>query len=374
MRIPCTIMRGGTSKGVLLRARDLPAEPEARDAVILKVFGSPDRRQIDGLGGADPLTSKLAIVGPPSRGDADIDYTFGQVLIEEARVDYGGYCGNVAAAVAAFAVDEGFVEAGGEAAGVRIHCTNMGRTIRARVPLRDGRAAEEGEAAISGVPGTGAPIDLDFADTVGSATGRLLPKGPAFELPGFGGMRLTVVDAGTPMVFVDAAAFGVGTADGPEEIDGRADLLAEIEDIRTKAARLAGLAAADGRVGDNYPLVGLVRGPADYRAYSTGAPVAAAAMDVWSREIFLGRTHKAYGVSEAVCTAAAAAIAGTVVEGHARAGAAARGRLRIGHPNGVIEAAIEAEAGPDGPVFRRIAVVRTARRILDGHVYVRGAG
>lgn len=373
MKIPCTIMRGGTSKGILINALDLPGDPAARDAVILKVFGSPDRRQIDGLGGADPLTSKLAIVGPPTRNDADIDYTFGQVLVDRAKVDYGGYCGNVASAVAAYAVDEGFAPARGKTALVRIHCTNMNRVIRAEVPLDGGRAAEEGEAAIAGVPGTGAAIELDFADTAGSASGRLLPAGRAFELPGFGGVRLSVVDAGTPMVFVEASAFDVAPGDGPTEIDARRDMLAKIEEIRIEAARHAGLLDARGEVSDNYPLVGLVRAPADYRTYSSREPVAAADMDLWSREIFLGFTHKAYGVAESVCTAAAALVPGTVAHGCTRAGAAQRGLVRIGHPNGVMEVRVEAEAGAEGPVFRRIAIVRTARRILDGQVYVRGA-
>jgi 2-methylaconitate cis-trans-isomerase PrpF len=366
-------MRGGTSKGVVLRRADLPDDAQRRDAIILRIFGSPDRRQIDGLGGADPLTSKLAIVGPPTRRDADVDYTFGQVLIEEAAVDYGGYCGNIAAAVAAYAVDEGFVDANGADAVVRIHCTNMGRLITAEVPVADGRTRDAGDVAIAGVPGTGAPIKLDFADTAGSASGSPLPLGPALELAAFGDIRLSVVDVGNPMVFVDRASFDVGPADGPEQIDGRRKLLSRLEAIRIAAGREIGLAGDDGEVGENIPLVALVGEPADYTSYGTRHRVAAADMDLWARTIFLDRTHKAYGVSETVCTAAAAVLPGTVVHQHTRTGAADRGRVRIGHPSGIIEAEVDVAACDGAPRFRRISVVRTARRILDGQAHVPAA-
>ena len=182
MKIPCTIMRGGTSKGIILRAETLPADPKERDAIILKIFGSPDRRQIDGLGGADPLTSKLALIGAPSRTDADIDYTFADVLIDRPIVDYSGYCGNITSAVAAYAVDEGYVRPTEPSTVVRIHNTNTGRIIKARVSIKDGRVLEKGNVAIAGVPGTAAPIDLDFAGTAGSISGKLLPAGATLEL------------------------------------------------------------------------------------------------------------------------------------------------------------------------------------------------
>lgn len=366
-------MRGGTSKGIVLRAEDLPDDPRRRDAVILRIFGSPDRRQIDGLGGADPLTSKLAIIGAATRDDADVDYTFGQVLIEEAAVDYAGYCGNIATAVAAYAVDEGFVAADGPSVRVRIHCTNTGRLIVAEVPVADGRAREAGDVAIAGVPGTGAPIKLDFSDTGGSACGRVMPLGPALELPGFGNVRLSIVDVGNPMVFVDRASFGVAATDGPDDIDGRRDLLSRLEAIRVAAGREIGLAGPDGEVSDNIPLVALVGEPADYESYATREPVSADDMDVWAREIFLNRTHKTYGVSEIVCTAVAAVLPGTVVHERTRAGVAGRSRVRLGHPSGVVDAEVEIDTSGGDPRLRRIAVVRTARRILDGHVYIPAA-
>ena len=173
----CSIIRGGTSKGIFIKENELPDDPAARDAVIRAVFGSPDIRQIDGLGGADVLTSKLAIIGPPSRPDADVDYTFGQVSFETDKIDYSGNCGNISSAVGPYAIDEGMVRADGEAAFVRIHMKNTGRILRAEVPTRDGRAVETGDFAIDGVPGTGARITLDWSDTAGGVTGKLLPTG-----------------------------------------------------------------------------------------------------------------------------------------------------------------------------------------------------
>ena len=228
-----------------------------------------------------------------------------------------------------------------------------------------------GDVAIAGVPGAGAPITLDFADTGGSASGRVMPLGPAPELPGFGNVRLSIVDIGNPMVFVDRVSFDVAATDGPDHIDGRRDLLSRLEAIRVAAGREIGLAGPDGEVSDNIPLVALVGEPADYENYATRRPVSADDMDVWVREIFLDRTHKTYGVSEIVCTAAAAVLPGTVVHEHTRAGVT--GRVRLGHPSGVVEAEVEIDRSDGDPRFRRIAVVRTARRILDGHVYIPAA-
>lgn len=370
MKVPCTIMRGGTSKGIILRDDDLPRDPDKREAVILRIFGSPDRRQIDGLGGADPLTSKLAIVGPSARDDADIDYSFGQVLIDEAKINYGGYCGNLAAAVAAYAVDEGYVTATGSTAVVRIHCTSVARLITAEVPVEDGRARQRGDVAIAGVPGTGAPIKLDFTRTAGSISGSLLPLGRTTTMSAHEDGRLTVVDIGNPVVFLDRKTFGFKPTDGPDEIDSRVDLLDSIEEIRVTTARQCGICRADGAVSDDIPLVVLVGSPADYQSYSSGRTVRADEMDLWAREIFLKRTHKTFGVAETVCTAVAAALSGTVVNHRLRPGALGSGRVRIGHPCGVIDAEVSLDETDGVPAVRHVSVVRTARRILDGQVYV----
>jgi 2-methylaconitate cis-trans-isomerase PrpF len=370
MKIPCTIMRGGTSKGIILRSDTLPSDPLARDSIILKIFGSPDRRQIDGLAGADPLTSKVALVGPASRADADIDYTFADVLIEKPVVDYSGYCGNVTSAVAAYAVDEGFLTAVEPVTVVRIHNTNTQRIIRAQVTVRDGRAVEIGDVEIAGVPGTAAPIYLDFADTAGSISGTLLPAGTSVELRAPSPIRASIVDIGNPMVFVRAGDFGVATTDGPDELNARQDLLARLEEIRVQGAQYLGLVRNGRAVSASIPAVALVAGPADYQAYSSKRPIAADSMDFWSREIFIGSVHKAYGVSETVCSTVAALIPGTVVHDVSRAGAAARGRVRLGHPSGVIEARVAVDLAGVQPVVNEVSVVRTARRIMDGMVYV----
>jgi 2-methylaconitate cis-trans-isomerase PrpF len=374
MKIPCTIMRGGTSKGIILRPDNLPSDPAARDAIILRIFGSPDRRQIDGLGGADPLTSKLALVGPPSRADADIDYTFADVLIQDATVDYSGYCGNITSAVAAYAVDEGFAPITEPVTIVRIHNTNTKRLITASVPVERGRAVERGDVIIAGVPGSGAPILLDFADTSGSFTGRLLPAGITTNLPGPGGVVASVLDVGNPMVFVPAAAFGVDVNDGLEELNGRKELLRALTDLRIAGARILGLFQNGQPTSESVPAVALVAAPADYTSYSTGQMIAAETMDLWAREFFLGSFHKAYGVSETVCTAVAASIPGTVVHVVAREPAARRGAVRIGHPSGVIDATVKLDLSPEGPVLRKVTIQRTARRLLDGLAYVPDEG
>ena len=177
LRVPVVIMRGGTSKGIFIKENDLPKDQKERDAIILSIFGSPDVRQIDGLAGADPLTSKLAIIGPSTHPDADVDYTFGQVSINSPLVDYNGNCGNISSGVGHFAIDESLVNAEGPVTTVRIHNTNTGKILKAEVEVRDGHAAVAGDCSIAGVPGTSAPIWMDFAGTAGAATGKTLPTG-----------------------------------------------------------------------------------------------------------------------------------------------------------------------------------------------------
>jgi len=365
-------MRGGTSKAVVLRGRDLPEDPAERDRVILGIFGSPDRRQIDGLGGADPLTSKLAVVDPPTRTDADVDYTFAQVGIMEPRVDYGGNCGNISAAVAAYAVDEGLVAPTEPFTPVRIHNTNTRKIITAYVPVTAGRASWQGDFAIAGVPGTGACIRLDFAETVGSCTGRLLPTGNIVDrlaVPDRGELRLSVVDVAGPMIFVAADALGIATTAGPDDLDRQKDLLATLEKIRVDMARRIGLTDPQGFVSDNVPLIAVVAAPAGYRAF-TGQLIPAEAMDLWSREMFRGATHKAYGVTETICTAIAASLEGTIVHHVLRRQAATTGQIRIGHPSGVIEAEVALTPSNGSLTVQRALVGRTARRLMDGYVHV----
>jgi 2-methylaconitate cis-trans-isomerase PrpF len=373
MKIPCTIMRGGTSKGVFLRATDLPPPGLARDQTLLRIFGSPDRRQIDGLGGADPLTSKVAIIGEPSRKNADIDYTFGQVGIETGYVDYGGYCGNILAGVAAYAVDEGFVKASADTVEVRVNVTNTGRIVYARVPARDGRFQPKGDLGIAGVPGTGAPILLNFAKTVGSVSGRVLPTGrpvDTIELDGMGRVEISLVDVANPMIFVRMSDFGVAAALGPDQLDPRRDLIERIELIRRQVARQFKITMPDGSISENIPLVALVGLPEEYVAYGSNAAVGASEVDFISREFFAGRLHKAYGIGETVCTVAAALTQGTLVHQAAREPRISARHVSFGHPSGALRVEVEADTSEIEPIFKAIIVARTARRILDGFVYL----
>ena len=373
MRLPCTIMRGGTSKAVVVRRDDLPFEASVRDRVLLALFGSPDRRQIDGLGGADPLTSKVAIVAAPSVGDADIDYTFGQVSITDKRIDYAGYCGNVLAAVAQYAVNHGFVKSptGAPSGRVRVHVTNVGRMITADVPLENGAAAERGGYQIAGVPGSGAPIRIDFSGTIGSITGRLLPSGNAvdsIDVPRYGTLAISIVDAGNPMAFVAASAFGLRGTESADELDANHDLIATLEDIRTRVAARHGIVGPDSRPSDNIPLVALVSPPASYGSYEGRAQINAATMDFCSIEFFCGKVHKAYGVGETVCTAAAALLSETVVGQMVAKHARGRGGVRFGHPSGVIEVETDCDGdeATSETMIRTIALYRTARLIMEG--------
>ncbi|HYU19308.1 MAG TPA: PrpF domain-containing protein [Chloroflexota bacterium] len=371
LKVRCVFMRGGTSRGAYLRAEDLPSDPVERDCLLLAIYGSPDPRQIDGIGGADPLTSKVAIIGPTSRPDADVDYTFGQVQIAEAKVDYRGNCGNISAGVGPFAVDEGLVEPVEPITTVRVHNTNTGKVIVASVPVANGVALACGEAEIAGVPGSGASIMLDFLDSGGSMTGRLLPTGEprqVLSIPS-GPIEASIVDAANPCVFVRARDVGLDGTELPD-VFGQPDLLARFEQIRGAAAVELGFCDAPARaaaVTPTVPKMVWIAPPADY-VDSRGRSIRADAITLLVRCLSMQRPHKALAVSVAICTGAAAATAGTVVHDAHRPGDPPS-RLRLGHPAGVLVADVVVEDGPDGPYLRRGAIERTARRIMDGYVY-----
>ncbi len=375
-RIRCVIMRGGTSRGLFVMRGDLPADPALRDRVILRLYGSPDVRQIDGLGGADPLTSKLAVIGPSTRPVADVDYTFGQVSITDAFVDWAGNCGNISSAVGPFAIDEGLVDAVEPLTTVRIHQTNTRCLIVAEVEVVNGKAAVGGDYHIDGVPGGGARIALDFSDTAGAVTGRLLPTGnpvDRLDVPGVGPFEVSIVDAGTPCVFVRAADLGLRGTETPAEIDGDRALNERIERIRGAAAAHVGIVddwAAAAKTSPYLPFFGIISPPADYVDFTTGRTVAADEVDFVSRLLFMLKMHKAYPVTGTVCTGAAARIPGTIVYAAARPESRTRPLVLIGHPAGVIdvEAAVEMEGSE--PRLVRASVGRTARRLMEGYAFV----
>lgn len=374
LAVRCVWMRGGTSRGAFLRVEDLPADAAARDRVILAIYGSPDVRQIDGLGGADPLTSKVAVIGPPSRPDADVDYVFGQVRIAEPLVDYRGTCGNLLAAVGSFAIDEGVIPATEPLTRVRIHDVNLRTLVVAEVPVLAGRARTAGDAAVPGVPGTGAPIKLDFSASGPTLRRGLLPTGsPVDELAGADGRRYraSLVDAGNPAVFVLAADFGL---DPDALVASRYDaaLMRRLEELRGAAAVRLGLVADATRAAAESPTIPkiyLVHPRADYTT-PAGRRIGRDRVDLVARGLAMQRLHLAYAATVGIATAAAAHVPGTVVASVLDA-PTAPAVVRIGHPGGVlsIEAAVDLRA-EGGPRLTRGVIERTARRLMAGEAYV----
>ncbi|HSB72306.1 MAG TPA: PrpF domain-containing protein [Candidatus Methylomirabilis sp.] len=372
-KIRAAIIRGGTSKGVYLLANELPTDPALRDKVILSIFGSPDPRQINGLGGADPLTSKLAIIAPSRREGADVDYTFAYVGIDKAVVDYDGNCGNISQGVGPFAVDEGLVPVTQPITRVRIFNTNTKKIIEAEVPVRGGKAITEGDFVVNGVPGTGAKIVLNFVNSGGSKTGKLLPTGNVvdkMELADGRSVRVSLVDAANPAVFVQAADIGFTGKELPRDTASNPRILAIMEEIRVKAALGMGLAASPEKVSPAVPKVAFVAPPQDYETI-TGKTIAAAECDLLARTKALAVMHKAYAVTGGICVGAAALIDGTVVNEVVGSRAKTAGVVRVGHPSGVSDFVIAVSRKPTGEFeLTQSGVAGTSRRIMDGYVYV----
>jgi len=375
LRIPAVFMRGGTSRAIFFREADLPSDPAVRDRIILAAMGSPDSygRQLDGMGGGISSLSKVAIIAPPGRPDADVNYTFGQVSVTDALVDYTGNCGNISSAVGPYAIDEGLVPVPREGEGtVRIHNTNTRKIIVARVPVRDGQAAAEGDFVLQGVSGTGARIALEFLDPGGAVTGKLLPTGTVkdvLEIPGIGGLMVSVVDATNPMVFVRAADLGLQGTEHPEAIDRNTALTTRLEQIRATVAVRIGLAGTTeeaSRKSPAVPKIALVSPPVLYRDLS-GAEVPATSTDICARVMSMGKAHRAFALTAAMCLAVAARIPGTVVqEAVGPAAADPSSDIRLGHPSGVLPIAASVRGGH----AEKVIVYRTARRLMEGSIRI----
>lgn len=366
-------MRGGSSKGGFFLAQDLPADERGRAAWLLAAYGSPDARQIDGIGGADALTSKAAIVAPSSRPDADVEYTFCQIGIERAQVSTGGSCGNMLAAVGPFAIYHGLVAPGVDTTRVRIYTTNTRQVVTATVPMQDDMPAVEGDCRIAGVPGDGAQIMLDFGDCKGALTGKLLPTGNARDTIVIDGrpVEVSLVDAATPFVFVKAADVGAQGSESPSEIAANAPLMRRLEEARSWAAHAVGRVAdpADATAkSPNVPRVIMVAPPAAYTAVD-GRTIAAEDFDVLVRQLAMQKPHKALAVVGSVCSAVAAAVEGSVVQDCKRGATA--GTTRLGHPSGVlhVESAVERDANGVYTI-RKAQIERTARLIMAGTLYL----
>jgi 2-methylaconitate cis-trans-isomerase PrpF len=375
-RLPAVFMRGGTSKAIVLERKHLPAEPSEWDAIFLSIMGSPDPngRQLDGMGGGLSSLSKIAVVGPSSRTDADVDYTFAQIAIGEAKVDYSGNCGNISSAIGPFALEAGLVPcpANGPAR-VRIHNTNTGKIIIAEFPTDAGKLAQTGSCQIDGVTGTAAPIRLEFLEPGGAKTGQLLPTGRVcnrVEIAGCGSFTLSCVDAANPCVFVDAEALGKRGIETPEQLEKDRDFCQLMQRIRATGAVLMGLAhdldsaAALGSI----PQVAMVAPPQQMTTLG-GQLIAAESMDLCIRAVSMAQQHRAVPITGAICTAVAAAIPGSVVNELARPD---RQGLRVAHPSGIVEVDAQISgSATNGWSVDFGAVYRTARRLFEGQVFYR---
>jgi 2-methylaconitate cis-trans-isomerase PrpF len=360
--VPCVFMRGGTSRGALFLESDIPSEPGLRDAFLLAAFGSPDTRQIDGIGGADPLTSKALVIAPSARADSDVEYLFAQVGIDKAEVSYGGNCGNMLAAVGPYAIDHGLVEAVEPVTTVRIFNRNTNSRIVAEVPVARGVARTTGDCAIAGVPRDGARIALNFLDAAGAVTQKLVPTGQRVDRLSVDdcSYEVSIIDAATPFVFVPAEQLGLSGTELPEELAANTALFVLLEKLRLRAAAAIGL---EGRSAGNIPRVAIVSAPRDYIA-STGVVVAGDEVEIVVRQLAMGRPHRTLAVTGSICLAVAARLPGTVVAQLALP--REREAVRIGHPAG----ALRVEISIDGETIHRAAIERTARRILEGTLYV----
>ena len=386
-RVPAAFMRGGTSNAVVFDHRHLPADEAVREALFIAALGSPDPygRQLDGMGGGISSLSKVCIVGPPSRPDADVDYTFGQVAVDRPQVDWSSNCGNMSSAIGPFAVDEGLVEAAGPEGVVVIHNTNTGKLIRARFPVEDGRAAVEGDTEIPGVSGTGAPVDLEFLHPGGAGTGALLPTGHVLDdldVEGVGRVPASLVDAANAFVFVDADAVGVAGTELPAALDARPDVMGRLERIRAAAAVAMGIAASPAEASSRFPSapkIGIVAPPRPAETLSRET-IDAAEGDLTARMVSMGNVHRALPLTGVLGFAVAAAIEGTVVA-RAAAGTGAEagvrdanrgGRIRLISPSGIISAAASVRRTGSGGGWHaeHASVRRTQRRLFDGFVYV----
>ncbi|WP_428391193.1 2-methylaconitate cis-trans isomerase PrpF family protein [Lichenicoccus sp.] len=373
--IRTVIQRGGTSKGLYLLERDLPAAGVPRDRLLARLMGSPDALQIDGLGGARPITSKIAIVARSAREDADIDYTFAQVDITTGKVGYDGNCGNISSGVGPFCIDEGLVPAEEGLTKVRIFNTNTRMLLIAEVPTQDGRTIVDGDYAIPGVPGTGAEIKMNWVATIGAKTGLLLPTGNPVDtivLEDGRHVAATICDAANPCVWVRGSEFGLTGNEAAPEINANETLLAMVREVRAKAAVLFGFAehwhAADAK-SPGLPMLGLMSAPVDYRTIN-GLQIGAEEMDVRVHLIFLGSLHESIAGTGSICLAAASRIPGSVV--HQLTVRQDAEVLLIGHPSGVMPVNVQARTTTTAPfiAFDNLGFSRTSRRIMEGTAFV----
>jgi hypothetical protein len=371
-RIPVAYIRGGTSKGLFFHERDLPPPGPERDALLLKAMGSPDPygRQLDGMGGGVSSLSKVIVVRPSQRPEADVEFLHGQVSVDEAKVDYSANCGNLSAAVGPFAIDEGLLEPAADgAAVVRILNLNVGALIEAEVPVAGRRYDPHGEFAIPGVAGAGSRIGLQYASPGAGGTGTLFPTGAARDLlpTSAGPVAASLAYATLPVVWVRAQDLSVDPAIMPDALDANAAVMTRLEELRREGAVRMGLAESPEAAAQASPKIGLVGAPCDYRALD-GTLIRAEAFDVMVRMVSMRRAHKASPLTGAMCLAATCLAEGAIAEGLSRpvSGPA----VRLGTPSGVLTVGAVLERGGAAPQVERTIVYSTARRLMDGWVNV----
>jgi 4-oxalomesaconate tautomerase len=347
------LIRGGTSKGAYFLATDLPADAAARDRLVLSVMGSPDPRQVDGLGGAHPLTSKIAIVSPAAAPDRDVDFLFGQVVVNEARIDYTPNCGNILAGIGPFAIERGLVPAADGVTRVRVRTVNTGTVAELAVETPGGRVRYGGTARIDGVPGTAAPIAVTFMDAEGSVCGSLLPTGNTVDR--VAGVEATLIDNGMPVVVLAAESVGRTGYEARDALDRDTELKARLEEIRLEAGRLMGLGDVSSKV---VPKMALVAPPANGGAVST-------------RSFIPHECHASIGVFAAVTVATACVLPGSPAARIARVPEGAEKTLSIEHPTGEFSVVLTIGGPPEAPFVERAGLLRTARLLFDGHAFAR---
>ncbi len=376
-KFPAALMRGGTSRGLFFRGGVLPDDAAVRERILLRALGGNDkyRRQIDGVGGGISSTSKAVVVSRSTRPGIDVDYWFMQVGIDRPHIDYTSNCGNLSSAVGPFAIEEGLVPAVEGITTVRIWQVNTNKLIVAQVPTQGGFPVEDGDYRLAGVSVPGAEIKVEFHEPGGSGTGALLPTGnPVDELgvPGYGTVRVTMLDAATVMVYVRAEDFGLSGTELADRIDGDPELLEKLATIRAAAGVRLGLSSSIEDAKQNRPSTPKIAIVAPPQSYTTagGERIEASQIDFLSRIMSMGRLHHAHAVTGAIATAVAAVTPGTLVNAVAGGSNELRRTLRIGHPSGIIEVGAEVRLDGHVPFAVKGVVGRTARRIMEGSICV----
>ena len=374
-RLPVTIIRGGTSKGVYILEKDLPADKAAWEPLLLRLMGSPDKKQIDGLGGSQSVTSKVAIVKKSDHPGADVDYTFAQVSVDKPLVSYKGNCGNISSGVGPFAIEKGLVKAQDGFTTVRIYNTNTDKIIAADVHTKDGQVVYEGDFAIAGVPGTASPVKLKFVDPAGTLGKGLIPTGNAvdtLEVPGYGKVEVSIVDAANPLVFARAKDLGLTGKELPDDLNADAEKLELLEKVRGLAAVKLGLI-------DDYtlspwdtpgiPKMTFVAEADDY-VTPDGKEIKKEQIDLLSHMMSMQKTHPSYAMTGAMCTAAAAVIPGSIVNQVLPKDVDTQ-FIRIGHPAGILECGVDFTENGPVPEIEDTFGFRTANLLMEGTAIIR---